>query len=321
MIIRVKINNLLRLLILLWMIVSSSACIAQLTSNTGVTVPQEEKNTFPPSTTNLANNSPTVIEQRAQQEEDIKNNRFAIGYYKPTYILPYYYTASPDNQVYLGSTPNSQSIKSSEAKFQFSFKLPIFVNLITDDNTLYLAYSQLSYWQVYSKSAFFRETDFEPEIFYSRKLHFPTVKDWSFDFINLGAVHQSNGFGGNMERTWNRIYLEAVLSNHNWMVRIKPWYVIHDTSYQQDNPNLAHYLGYGQIVVAYQSNHHVISLLGHSFFEKNGKRSTVELSYSFPLTVHLNGYVQFFSGYGQSLIEYNHRTNSAGIGISLSNWI
>jgi phospholipase A1 len=311
-------NFFLKILALLLAIFYSYNCSANNLISPSPTLQKENPALAP--TVEQANTKST-IQKRADGEATIMYNRFAIGFYKPTYILPYYYTASPDNQVYQGATPSDQSIKSSEAKFQFSLKVPVFVNLINDKNTLYLAYTQLSYWQLYSKSAFFRETDFEPEIFLSHKLKFFLGKDWYFDFVNVGAVHQSNGFGGNMERTWNRIYLEAVLSNNNWMVRLKPWYVIHDNSYKTYNPNLAQYLGYGQVVVAYQYNRHVLSFLGHSFFLKNGKRATVELSYSFPLTVHLNGYVQFFSGYGQSLIEYNHRTNSAGIGIALSNWV
>lgn len=265
--------------------------------------------------------SRTTIEKRAAEEEDTHYNRFVISFYKPTYILPYYYTASPDNAVYQGSTPGDQSIKSSEAKFQFSLKVPVFVNFINDRNIIYLAYTQLSYWQVYSKSAFFRETDYEPEIILSHNLKFFLGKGWYFDFLNAGVVHQSNGYGGTMERTWNRVYVEGVLANENWMVRIKPWYVIHDSSYNTYNPNLAHYLGYGQVTVAYRRHRQVLALTGHTLFQHQGQRASAELSYSFPLSVHFNGYIQFFSGYGQSLIEYNHRTNSVGVGIALSNWI
>ncbi len=307
------------LLLVVLVIVYSYNCYAETSVST--TLPTQQKIELLPPANIQTNANESIIQKRANGESDLNNNRFVISFYKPTYILPYYYTASPDNQVYLGSTPGNQSIKSSESKFQFSFKIPIFVNLINDSNNVYLAYTQLSYWQVYSKSAFFRETDFEPEIFLSHKLKFFLGKGWYFDFINLGAVHQSNGFGGNMERTWNRVYAEGVFANENWMIRLKPWYVVHDSSYNTYNPALAHYLGYGSITVAYQHNRHVISVLGHTLFQKGSKRATAEVSYSFPLSLHFNGYVQFFSGYGQSLIEYNHRTNSVGIGISLSNWI
>jgi len=39
------------------------------------------------------------------------------------------------------------------------------------------------------------------------------------------------------------------------------------------------------------------------------------------LLTKVKGYVQVFSGYGQSLIDYNRYTNGVGIGFALSDWI
>lgn len=260
------------------------------------------------------------VESRSIKEDKIPANSFAIVFYKPTYILPYYYTGSPYNKVYQ-TTPTNESIKSSEIKYQLSFKVPVWRNILHSSSSFYLAYTQLSYWQAYNHSAFFRETDYEPEIFLANEFNIPLTTNWKLNFINLGAVHQSNGFGGNMERSWNRIYLEAIASRENWMISIKPWYVINDSLMREQNPNITDYLGYGIITIAFKFYGQVLALQTHNLIEGGGKHATAELTYSFPITPYLKGYVQVFSGYGQSLIEYNHRTNSAGIGISLSNWI
>ena len=262
----------------------------------------------------------SLIEKRDAQEAATQKHRFLIAFYKPTYIMPFYYTGSPYNSVYQNNTPNNESLKKTEMKYQISFKVPIWKNAFARPISLYLAYSQRSYWQAYNKRAFFRETDYEPELFIADEVNFHLFKEWYLNFLNAGAVHQSNGFGNNMERSWNRLYLEAITSSNNWMVRLKPWAVIHDNSLSEHNPNIANYLGYGEIIIGYKYNEQMLSLLTHSLFDCGGKHITAELSWSFPLTHYLNGYVQIFSGYGQSLIEYNHRTNSAGIGIALSNW-
>src|SRR5580700_10342617 len=69
------------------------------------------------------------VETRAKKEDLIPPN-FAITFYKPTYILPYYYTGSPFESIYQGNTPDNEQIQRYEVKFQLSFKVPVLKNLI-----------------------------------------------------------------------------------------------------------------------------------------------------------------------------------------------
>jgi phospholipase A1 len=264
-------------------------------------------------------NSPVI--QRIENEEKVQQNPFAITFYKPTYVLPYYYTASPDTGVYMGETPENESLKKSEVKYQLSFKIPLWQHIAGLPTTLLFGYTQMSYWQLYDKSAFFRETDYEPEFFLMSEINVHLFRDWNINFFNVGAVHQSNGFGGSLERSWNRVYVSAIASSGNWAVSVRPWYVFHDATYNRQNPHMAKYLGYGQLTVAYKFYNQVFALEGRNFIEHGGRWAAATASWSFPVTKHVKGYVQVFSGYGQSLIEYNHRTNAVGLGFAFSNWV
>lgn len=261
------------------------------------------------------------VQERIRKENKAEANPYTVVFYKPTYILPYYYTFSPYNSVYQGNTPDDESLKSDEIKYQISFKVPAWKNIFNSSTSLYLGYTQLSYWQAYNDRAFFRETDYEPEFYLSDELNYSLGKSWRLNVINLGAVHQSNGQGGSLERSWNRAYIGAVVSNDAWIIGVKPWIIFRDSTFERQNPDMGNYLGYEEIVVAYKHGNQVFSLETRNFIESGGRRSGNTLSWSFPLTKYLKGYVQAFSGYGQSLIEYNHRTNSVGVGIALSNWV
>jgi phospholipase A1 len=262
----------------------------------------------------------TVVDKQMIKEKYAESNPFAITFFKQNYILPIYYTGSPYNSIYLNSTPGNEKLNDKEIKYQLSLKFPAWKNILGSKTSLYFAYTQLSYWQAYNNKAFFRETDYQPELFFTHPLNLALTRYWIFNEIRLGASHQSNGFGNDLERSWNRVYVEAISSTENFMFAVKTWYVIKDSTYQNFNPDLANYLGYGELTFSYKFHDQVISLQTHNLIESGGKHATGNLSYSFPLTKYVNGFVQVFSGYGQSMIEYNHRTNSAGLGISLNDY-
>jgi phospholipase A1 len=258
------------------------------------------------------------VEERVRGEESIPANYYGIAFYKPTYILPYYYTGSPDNRAYHGFTPNNERLKHAEIKYQVSFKAPVWKNIYNCSSSLYVAYTQMSYWQLYNRRTFFRESDYEPEVFLANEINYQLYRNWNLNFVNPGLVHQSNGEGNMLERSWNRFYVDFVTSTDNWLIDIKPWYVISQNGRMDD---IANYLGYGKVLVAYKFRENVVAISAHNFIEGGGRHASAELTWSFPITPYVKGYVDIFSGYGQSLIEYNHRTNSAGVGFTFSDWI
>ena len=257
----------------------------------------------------------SVYDERERDEKTILCNPFAIAFYKPTYVLPFYFTNSPYQQVYLGNTPNNQKIQSPELKAQLSFEIPLLQNIIGADSKLSAAYTQKMFWQVYANSKYFRETNYQPEVFIAKRI---THHLW----LNFGAEHESNGRGGSMERSWNRAYINAIFSHANFAVRLRPWILIFKgSSSGLYNPDITDYMGYGEIILSYKLHKLDLNLTMRNNFESGFKRGANEITLSFPITTKVKLYAQFFSGYGQSLIEYNHFTNAFGVGIALSDWI
>ena len=50
-------------------------------------------------------------------------------------------------------------------------------------------------------------------------------------------------------------------------------------------------------------------------------RGAVQVDRNSPFIKHFDGYLQWFNGYGESLIDYNHNVNSIVIGVSLTDWL
>ena len=67
----------------------------------------------------------------------------------------------------------------------------------------------------------------------------------------------------------------------------------------------------------------MFSVMSRNNLESGFEKGAVELSWSFPLWgwPYLKGYVQYFNGYGRSLIDYNQHSNVIGVGVSLTDWL
>jgi phospholipase A1 len=199
-------------------------------------------------------------------------------------------------------------------KAQLSLIVPVVAHLFNDKTSLDVAYTQLNYWQVYASSQYFRETNYEPEIFVSSHFH----RNW---LLTAGLDHQSNGRGGDLERSWNRVVVSTAVSGENWVLGAKIWDLIFkNESSNLHNPDIAHYLGYDALLFSYKF-HNVVTSVQVQNLESGFARGSTSITFSYPISKHFLMYTQYFTGYGQSLIEYNHRTQSAGIGIALNDWI
>jgi phospholipase A1 len=140
-------------------------------------------------------------------------------------------------------------------------------------------------------------------------------------FINIGLVHQSNGRQEPLSRSWNRIYAQFGFERGAFGLTIRPWYRIREDWTSDNNPDITTFVGRGDLVATYQKGGHNVSLLLRSNADFWNLRGAVQLGWSFPLYRKLKGYVQVFSGYGESLIDYNHNQTTLGAGFLLIDWM
>lgn len=239
---------------------------------------------------------------------------FDVESYKTNYLLPFTY----DIQEYANR-------KSSEVKFQLSFKKIVSKNLLGLNEELYLAYTQTSWWQFYSPSTPFRETNYEPEIF----VFFPYYSTkTALKAFQIGLLHQSNGKDGISSRSWNRVYLSGMFQYKGFFIEPRAWYRIPESEkiniydYKgDDNPDIYDYMGYGDLKITYPYKSNVFSLLLRNNLKFTGEnRGAAQIDWTFliPGTNDVFGYLQIFSGYGESLIDYNKRNDRIGLGFAIT---
>ena len=267
-----------------------------------------------------------VVEQRFALENYSHDNPFVITPHRPNYLLPVAYSSRPNNTPYSSANIHFQH---TEIQFQLSLKVLLMENIIGDNGHLSLAYTEHAFWQSYNRklSAPFRETNHEPELFFTLE------NDWEFFGLRNSANqlilnHQSNGQSGNLSRSWNRIMFNSVFEKDNFMFALKPWYKIPESkkdsstdSGGDDNKDIENYLGNVEILSMYRMKHEqTLSLVVRNNLRSENK-GAIELNYAFPIGhSKLKGYLKYFSGYGESLVDYNHRTQTFGIGFLVSDW-
>lgn len=255
----------------------------------------------------------SLLDKKLKEESRVFENPFAVAFYEPSFILPYYRTGKPFSVLYRDITPGYPEVMHEEFKAKMSILAPVWRPFFKKRFSFNLSYTQLAYWQVFAKSQYFRATNYEPQFFLRNRL----AKHWLLD---AGLNHQSNGRGSTYERSWNRAFLDLKFSGSKWLVDIKPWILIfQNVSSKQHNPDIAYYLGNEQISASYHYHDQVITLT-LSNLESAFKRGSQQLDWNIPMMNKFNLLVQVFHGYGQSLIEYNHKTTSFGLGISLGQW-
>ncbi|MCB1554137.1 MAG: phospholipase A [Xanthomonadales bacterium] len=274
-----------------------------------------------------AGSGDSMLDRRWELDPDSKLGVFNLRAHRPIYILPVFWNPDPNRQPTSDNPANvvdaPQSLKQVENKFQLSFKTKVAEGLIGDRGDLWFSYTQSSRWQLYNENASrpFRETNYEPEIDLVFGIDEPLFGDWRARMLAFGAVHQSNGRDLPLSRSWDRLKFTFAAERDGWVVMLRPWWRIGESAAKDDNPHAEDFLGRADLHVVHQRKEHEFSmLLRHSLRTGDRSHGAVQWDWSFPLQRYLRAHIQLFDGYGESLIDFNHRSTYLGIGVSLLPW-
>ncbi|PIP01835.1 MAG: phospholipase [Zetaproteobacteria bacterium CG_4_9_14_3_um_filter_54_145] len=263
----------------------------------------------------------SYLERMWELTDASKNGTFRFSPYQPNYFIPWRRSSRPNMQPFSPTHPNAATahLQPTEVRFQLSFKTKLWQDVIGSPIDLWFAYTQQSNWQLYNRarSSPIRETDYAPELILSMPMDI-RVLGMHWKMLNAGFMHQSNGRSGVYSRSWNRVYLQAGLERDNFLLTLRPWYRLPEAVNKNDNPDIRQFMGSGDIRASWIGEEHALTVLGRYSFQ--GRKGALKFNWVFPIKGRLKGYAEYFNGYGESLIDYNHHQQILGLGLLISTW-
>lgn len=264
-------------------------------------------------------------ERRQALERKTAAEPFVMTPHRPNYLLMASYNAEEYNEdpfiEQLGE--QEEGFEKLESKFQISIKSSVADDLWREGDGLYIGYTMRAFWQVWEDNGLskpFRDYNHEPELWYAAPIRWQ-FPGYRFSVLRLGLNHQSNGRAGELSRSWNRFFWQLVFERENAALQLKFWSRFNEDPDEDDNPDITEFMGNFELLTIYKHNGHTFSLMLRNNLDWDDNHGALQLDWSFPLYKRLRGYVQWFNGYGESLIDYNNRVNSLGVGIQLTDWL
>jgi outer membrane phospholipase A len=241
------------------------------------------------------------------------------------------------------------SDEKAQIKFQFSAKYRILkgdLNMFKHNYfPLYFAYTQKSFWNIGQPSAPFEESNYNPEVFLDYALDYPVYERIMLRHIIISPFeHESNGQGGIQSRSWNRQYIAFTFGlepkehmdkinsfiQDKIALQLKFWHA-YEYGDQEDylrsigsNEGFPDYMGRGELGLS------IRNLFGSGSWGNNQLDVKTRLfrdrdkdSYEFVFQQRIpesnfSVFLQYYYGYGESLLRFDHFDRRFFAGISFS---
>jgi len=316
----------------------------------------QQQDKLPP-TASVASAAPIVLTMVAPEAHNCKNPKFSelsryweleagsdcgtfgIRGYQPislSWIGSDSVNAQPTSPAPGHTAASALSFKTTEMRLGLSIRTKIAQGLLTQNepfrrDSIWFAYSQQSNWQVFSGdlSRPFRTTDHEPELIYIYPLEAAMPWGWQLRYAGISINHQSNGQPLPLSRSWNRTILMAGMEkDQKFHLLGKLWYRTPEDLVNDDNPDISDLVGRAELTGYWNVNpDHTLGVTLRHALRAHGNGS-VRLEWLRKLgdsgfignNSGLRLHTQLFSGYGDSMVDYNRRRTALSVGLSLVDW-
>ncbi len=219
------------------------------------------------------------------------------------------------------------SDRDTDARFQISFKYRlfdpegIFGRYSPLLSNLYFTYTQTSLWDLGEDSSPFRDTSYRPGLFYEWA---GSGKPLMPDEWRIGLEHESNGRSEEDSRSIDIAYLKP-----SWhldfadgkRLSLMPK-IVHYLD-KSDNPDIQRYRGYVDWIARYGREDGLV--VEGLYRQGTAGYATGQIDLSYPISEKIFArtgsfvHLQLFSGYGETLLEYDRKRESQiRLGISIS---
>ena len=271
--------------------------------------------------TTLVAEEENYLRERLAKLMTANKNHFSLMPYKKNYFVYSQLFAGANTRPYDAAYPASPVYyEDYELQLQVSLMVPIWLDMFDLPLTTYVAYTNRSFWQFFDldDSQAFRETNHEPEIWLAWFYDF-YMGDLNAEMVWLGFEHQSNGQYIELSRGWNRVYLDFYFNYDAVSLSIRPWIAMGDGAHEDEVYDYEKYLGSGEIHGVYTWKHFDLGATWDYSFS-GLQYGSVMLDLDIPMSNYVSGYVRYFHGYGESLIDFDYRANTLSVGIVLDTW-
>ncbi|HEY5647122.1 MAG TPA: phospholipase A, partial [Pseudomonadales bacterium] len=199
--------------------------------------------------------------QQIAAERQSLDRSYNLTPHQPNYLLGYSLRNRP-------SVPEDQGtedeLDKEEVVLQVSVKFPVWRRMFRSENDILFAYTGKSWFQAYNSalSAPFRETNYEPEIFWRHYGGFKLPLGVRIAGWDMGYNHESNGRSEPLSRSWDRLMSRlAVDITPNLSMILRAWYRIPEKADSDDNPDIDDYMGYGDLRAIWTPNRNTFTAM------------------------------------------------------------